>query len=86
MKSIERKSTVNQYDKIYERVNKLYCTDLCVCFPGGASGKEPACQETKEIWVRSLGHEYPLREGMSTHSSILAWRIPRTEEPGGLSP
>ena len=34
--------------------------------------------------VQSLGLEYPLEEGMATHSSILAWRIPRTEEPGGL--
>ena len=40
----------------------------------------PATQET---WVRS-GQEDPLEEGMATHSSILAWRIPRTEEPGGL--
>ena len=41
----------------------------------------PAMQET---WVRSLGWEDPLQEGMATHSSILAWRIPGTEEPSGL--
>ena len=41
----------------------------------------PAIQET---WVGSLGWDDPLEEGMATHSSILAWRIPRTEEPGGL--
>ena len=41
----------------------------------------PAMQET---WVRSLGVENPLEDGMATHSSILAWRIPWTEEPGGL--
>ena len=35
------------------------------------------------MWVRSLGWEDPLEEGMATHSSILAWRIPWTEEPGG---
>ena len=35
-------------------------------------------------WVQSLGQEDPLEEGMATHSSILAWRSPRTEEPGGL--
>ena len=40
----------------------------------------PAMQET---WVGSLGWEDPLEEGMATHSSILAWRIPWTEEPGG---
>ena len=41
----------------------------------------PAMQETR---VRSLGWEDPLEMGMATHSSILAWRIPWTEEPGGL--
>ena len=41
-------------------------------------------QERKELRVPSLGQEDPLEEGMVTHSSILAWRIPRTEEPGGL--
>ena len=37
-----------------------------------------------ETWVQSLGWEDPLEEGMATHSSILPWRIPWTEEPGGL--
>ena len=37
-----------------------------------------------EIWVRSLSWEDPLKKGMATHSNILAWRIPWTEEPGGL--
>jgi len=36
------------------------------------------------VLVRSLGWEDPLEEGMASHSSILAWRIPWTEEPGGL--
>ena len=36
------------------------------------------------MWVASLGWENPLEEGMTTQSSILAWRIPWTEEPGGL--
>ena len=36
------------------------------------------------MWVRSLSQEDPLEEGMATHSSILAWRLPWTEEPGGL--
>ena len=36
------------------------------------------------MWVQSLGREQPLEEGMAAHSSILAWRIPRTEESGGL--
>ena len=37
-----------------------------------------------ETWVQSLGWEDPLQKGTATHSSILAWRIPWTEEPGGL--
>jgi len=41
----------------------------------------PAMRET---WVRSLGREDPLEKEMATHSTILAWRIPWTEEPGGL--
>ena len=41
----------------------------------------PAMQET---WVQSLDQEDPLEKEMATHSSILAWRIPRTEESGGL--
>ena len=44
----------------------------------------PAMQETQETWAQSLGREDPLEEEMATCSSILAWRIPWTEEPGGL--
>ena len=36
------------------------------------------------MWVQSLGQEDPLEKGIATHSSILAWEIPQTEEPGGL--
>ena len=36
------------------------------------------------MWVQSLGQEHPLEEGMATHSSILAWEISWTEDPGGL--
>ena len=45
------------------------------------SVKNPAMQET---WVQSQGWEDPLEKEMATHSSILVWRIPWTEEPGGL--
>ena len=41
----------------------------------------PAMEETR---IRSLGQEDPLEKGMATHSSILAWKIPLTEKPGGL--
>ena len=51
-------------------------------FPGGSVVRNlPAVQDT---WVRSLGREDPLEEGMAAHSSVLAWRAPWTEEPGGL--
>ena len=51
-------------------------------FPSGSAVKNlPATQEPKETWVRSLGQKDPLEEGMATHFSILAWRIPWTEEP-----
>ena len=43
----------------------------------------PAVRETEETQVRALGREDPLQEGTAPHSSVLAWRIPCTEEPGG---
>ena len=53
-------------------------------FPGGSAVQNlPAVQKTQETWVSFLGWEDPLEEGMATHSSILAWRIPWTEL-GGL--
>ena len=45
------------------------------CFPGGSDGKESACN-AGETWVQSLSWEDSLEDGMATHSSILAWRIP----------
>ena len=51
-------------------------------FPGGSDGKESACMW--ETWVQFVGWEDPLEKEMSTHTSILAWEIPQTEEPGGL--
>ena len=50
-------------------------------FPGGSVKNLPAMKETR---VQSMGQKDPLEKGMVTHSSILAWRIPGTEEPGGL--
>ena len=71
----------------------FYCTQIKITgkfhlynviwgFPGGSMVKNlPAVLET---WARSLGQEDPLEEGIATHSSILAWRISQTKEPGGL--
>ena len=44
----------------------------------------PTMKDLQETWVQFLGGKDPLEKGMATHSSILAWRIPWTEEPGGL--
>jgi len=51
-------------------------------FPGGSDSKEPACNVGDQCPI--LGREDPLEKRMATYSSILAWRIPWTEEPGGL--
>ena len=53
-------------------------------FPDGTVVKNLPIQETQEMLVRSLGQEDPLEKEVATPSSILAWRIPWTEEPGSL--
>ena len=63
------------------------CVCICVCahvfgFPGGSDGK--ASSATQETQVRSLSREDPLEKEMAAHASALAWKIPWTEEPGGL--
>ena len=64
----------------------LWCsessTPVCLGLPRSSVGKESAC--SAGAWVRFLGWEDPMEKEMATHSSILAWRIPWTEEPGGL--
>ena len=59
---------------------------LWVGFPGGASGEDPPASvgDVRDLGVWSLSWEDSLEEGMVTHSSILAWRTPWTEESGGL--
>ena len=71
---------IKQLDLLY------FCSDLpsSMGFPGGSVVKNCLpMQETEEIQFRSLGGGDPLEKEMATHSSILAWRIPWTEEPGG---
>ena len=53
-------------------------------FPGVSVVKNPPAKQ--ETQVRSLGWEEPLEKEMTIHSSVLAWKIPRTEEPGRYSP
>ena len=57
---------------------------LVFCAPSLVTQMVKNLTAMQQIWIRSLGWEDPLKKGMATHSSILAWRIPRTEEPGGL--
>ena len=60
---------------------------LCILLREASGSEEknlPAIQEIKEMPVRFLGLEEPLEKEMATHSSILAWKIPWMEEPGGL--
>ena len=65
---------VQEWDAIYEAFHSFRAS-LVVQIVKNL----PAVQET---WVQSLGQEDPLEKGMATHSSIFAWRIPWTEEPG----
>ena len=64
------------------------CIHLCACmytyWASLVAQRLKRLPPTRETWVRSLGQEDPLEKEMVTHSSILAWRIPWTEEPGGL--
>ena len=59
----------------------LTIADLTIIFPGGSDSKNSPAKETR---VQSLSQEDLLEEEMATRSSTFAWRIPRTEEPGGL--
>ena len=60
-----------------QRVRHNRATNTLMGFSGGSVGKNsPAMQETQEVQIQSPGQENPLEEGMATHSSILAWRIP----------
>ena len=73
---------------IYVSFSFLRCTPskiIVTNFPGGfiVKGSTWHCRR-HEMWVWPLGREDPLEEGMATHSSLLAWRIPGTKEPGGL--
>ena len=69
------KSTSNDLIRLLRAFNVIMHAK---CFPGGSTDKESACN------AGDLGWEKPLEKGIATHSSILAWRIPWTEEPGGL--
>ena len=69
------------WNSIPRATTKIYKTQPSqLGFPGGSDGKESTWNV--DTWVQSLGWKDPLEKGMVTHSSILVWRIPCTEEPG----
>ena len=70
--------------KIYHGKPSQQESDMAISegFTGGSVVKNLSPKE--KMWVQSLGQENPLEKEMATHSSILAWEIPWTEEPGGL--
>ena len=85
-------TTVPRYLVQHYPVSKRISLDKIYTYTGGLLSKmdslvaqmvknPPAMQD---IWVQSLGQEDPLEKGMATYYSVLAWRIPWTEEPGGL--
>ena len=82
-KQIRRKTALVPTFQSPPNVAYLWNLTASLGFPGGSDGKEYSLV-MQEIRVRSLGGEDPLEEEMATHSSILAWEIPQTEEPGGL--
>ena len=82
------------YSLLSELPGKLVYVNICMCiytcmYIQASQVAQwvknlPAMQKTHKMQVEFLGREDPLEEGMATYFSILAWRIPRTEEPGGL--
>ena len=77
---------VNVY-RVLECTTVILESNLPRGFPGGSDGKdgkESACSAGDPGWIP--GSERPLKKGMATHSSILAWETPWAEEPGGYSP
>ena len=69
-------------ESTFKRFSRRCLQDPVLGFPGGSDGKESACN-TGDL-VQSLGWKDPLENGVATNSSIPAWRIPWTEEPGRL--
>ena len=65
-----------------EITSQIYPFQYAWAFLAAQMVKIPSAMQ--ETWVQFLGWKDPLEEGMATHSSILTWRIPWTEEPGGL--
>ena len=65
-------------------ISVISSANLLLCTLAQAVKSSTAIQETEETWIQSLGWEDPLEEEMATHTSILVWKIPWTEDPDGL--
>ena len=79
--SLEADSSSSQFQNVSTVCTVIYQTVFKASLVTQMVKNPPAMRET---WVPSLGREDPLEKGKATHSSVLAWRIPWTEEPGGL--
>ena len=80
---VERRTVVWSFSGILRSLVQIRLKGVDILdFPGGSGGKESACNAGHLGLIPGLGRS--LEKGMATHSSILAWRIPWTEEPGGL--
>ena len=80
-KTLDRKQKEGAPIVVGREANKGYIQDP-LGFPGGSVVKNPPAMQ--DMWVRSLGQEDPLEKEMASPSSVLAWKIPWIEEPGGL--
>ena len=78
----QRPAAERNIEECLDILQVLKNTPSCRSFPGGLAGKESACGVGDLRLIPGLGRSPG--EGMATHSCILAWRIPWTEEPGGL--
>ena len=67
---------------LFHEIIEMIVVNGCFGLPWCSDGKNPPAMQATQI--QSLGSKDPLKKGMATHSSILAWRIPWTEEPGGF--
>ena len=67
-----------------KKIHIYIYTHVCICHCSLVAQLVKSLSAIQETWVQSLGWEDPLEKEVATHSSILAWRIPWTEEPGGL--
>ena len=73
--------------QVTDENNKIvYLEIVYVGFPGRSNGKESACNAGDRGSIPGISREDPLEKGMATHSSTLAWKIPRTEGLAGCSP